>query len=440
MTQLDLFTKTDREDLFEEITNTDQLKEAFKKVKENKGSPGIDRQTIEEFGSNIEKELKQLSEEVKNWTYEPKPVKRIEIPKPGGKGVRKLGIPCVRDRILQQSIKMSIEDLFEEKFSDSSYGFRPYRNQEQAIKKAQGYVKEGGIWIVDMDLEKFFDKIPQDRLMSKLSQTIKDKRVLRLIGNTLRSGTAMPDGLIETTEEGVVQGSPLSPLLSNIVLDELDKELEKRGLSFCRFADDCNVFCRSEKAAKRVMSSLTNFIEKKMKLKVNKEKSKVAKSDKVKFLGMTIHQGIIMISKKAIEKALEKIKSLVPRNSHQTIEQVIDKVNEWFRGWFEYFKMTEMPSQFVKIEAHVRRRIRAKIVAQQKSKKNLVNLLTKKGIDKAKANRSVYSKGRRTWALSHTSAVERAFSNGCFEAMGLLTFSHRKLPHWRNLSEWIKLA
>ena len=291
-----------------------------------------------------------------------------------------------------------------------------------------------------MDLEKFFDKIPQDRLMSKLSQTIKDKRVLRLIGNTLRSGTAMPDGLIETTEEGVVQGSPLSPLLSNIVLDELDKELEKRGLSFCRFADDCNVFCRSEKAAKRVMSSLTNFIEKKMKLKVNKEKSKVAKSDKVKFLGMTIHQGIIMISKKAIEKALEKIKSLVPRNSHQTIEQVIDKVNEWFRGWFEYFKMTEMPSQFVKIEAHVRRRIRAKIVAQQKSKKNLVNLLTKKGIDKAKANRSVYSKGRRTWALSHTSAVERAFSNGCFEAMGLLTFSHRKFPHWRNLSEWIKLA
>ena len=438
MGQLYLFANIDEIAMYEEIASDWQLKQAFKTVKANKGSPGIDGQTIEEFAANLQDEIKKLSEELLKWKYKPKPVKRVEIPKPGGKGVRKLGIPCVRDRVVQQAIKMCIEELFEKQFSPSSYGFRPARSQKQAIEKATEYVNDGYEWIVDLDLEKFFDKIPQDRLMTKLAQTIKDRRVLKLIGMTLRSGITSSEGLTEASTEGTPQGSPLSPLLSNVVLNELDKELEKRGLRFCRYADDCNVFCRSEKAAKRVMESLTRFIEKKMKLVVNKEKSKVAKSNQVKFLGMTIVEGLVMIARKSMEKANTKLRELIPRRSHKTIEQTIESVNRWYRGWYEYFKTTQIPAQLGKIEAHIRRRIRAKIVVQQKRKRHLVKLLIKKGVKKAQANR-VYSAGG-TWAISHIKAVEMAFSNSWFKQMGLLTFSGNKLSHWKSLKTWIALT
>lgn len=438
MEQLELFTNLSLNNVFEEIIDVWTLKEAFKEVRKNKGSPGADGQTIEEFGDKIEEEVRKLSEELKNWKYKPKPVKRVEIPKPDG-GVRKLGIPSVRDRVVQQAIKIRIEWKFEQSFSESSYGFRPNKDQKQAIAKAEEYVKNGREWIVDIDLEKFFDKIPQDRLITRLSNAIEDKRAVKLIIIMLKGEVILPNGIIEATTEGTPQGGPLSPLLSNIVLDELDKELEKRKLTFCRFADDCNIFCGSEKAANRVMESIRKFIENKLKLKVNKDKSKVAKSNKVKFLGISVVRGAVAIAKKSIKRAMLKIKTMIPRNSHKTVEQVIKEVNKWFQGWFEYFKITAWPAQIVKIEAHIRRRLRAKIIAQQKRRKNLVRLLLKRNVSKSLVYKAVY-KNRSTWALSHTIAVERAFSNEDFNKLGFKTFSRIRLQHWKGLDEWVKLS
>ncbi len=439
MEKLDLFKDLELENIFDEVTSKWQLKEAFRKVRSNKGSPGIDGQRIEEFEGNLEEEIAKLSEELENWTYKPSPVKRVEIPKSGGKGIRKLGIATVRDRVVQQSIKISIEWKIDEGFSDSSYGFRPGRSQHQAILKAQEHVKGGYRQIVDLDLEKFFDKIPQDRLMRRVSELIKDKKVVKLVAMTLRSGIQEATGVVIASEEGAPQGSPISPLLSNIALDELDKELEKRKLRFCRFADDANIFCKSEKAAKRVMESITRFIEKRLKLKVNKEKSKVAPSNKVKFLAMTIIGDDIAISKKALKKAYEKTKELIPRSSGKSIESTIKDVNKWFRGWYEYFKLTNFPSQIRHVEAHIRRRLRAKIVKQKKRKRFLLRFLLKKGIKENIAYSSVYGRGG-PWAISYSSAMHRAFSNGWFKASGLFTPSENKLPHWKTLDHWIVLT
>jgi group II intron reverse transcriptase/maturase len=255
---------------------------------------------------------------VTNWNYRPLPVKRVRIPKPGSDKESLLGIASVKDRVLQYSLKMSLEKIFEKKFSDNSYGFRPARNQKQADSKAKELVNSGKDWIVDIDLERFFDTISHDRLIHLLVLEIKDKRILRLIGITLRSGILDQGELIES-EEGAVQGSPLSPLLSNVVLHELDVELERRELSFCRFADDCNIIVSSRKAAERVLASISKHIEKKLKLKVNLQKSKAAPSAKVKFLGMTIACAMMLISKVSMNRAMEKVKELTPRRNHQSL-------------------------------------------------------------------------------------------------------------------------
>jgi RNA-directed DNA polymerase len=283
-------------DLFEEICETHILQKAFKSVKRNKGAPGIDGITVEMFEQNLEAEIAQLRHQVLNWSYKPTPVRRVEISKGKGKGVRLLGIPIIKDRVLHMAIKMVLEPILDPEFSKNSYGFRPGKNQQQAVGRACDIVRSGKEYIVDIDLSKFFDRINHDRLIHRLGTKIKDKRVLRLTGMILRSGI-MAGGVVTTPQEGSVQGSPLSPLLSNLVLDELDKELEGRGLEFCRFADDCNIFVKTEKAAIRVMASIKKFIEVKLKLKVNEEKSQVAKSDRVKFLGMTIINGTIAIAK-----------------------------------------------------------------------------------------------------------------------------------------------
>lgn len=439
MEQLDLFKNLVEEDIFEDITSRRQLKEAFRKVKSNKGSAGIDMQSIEEFEENLEEEIRKLSEELKNWRYKPKAVRRVLIPKANSKEKRKLGIATVRDRVVQQSIKMSIESEIDKGFSRSSYGFRPGRNQHQAIQKAQEYIEAGYEIVVDLDLEKFFDKIPQDRLVTKVSKLINDKRVVKLIGMTLRSGIE-EDGVIKRSREGVPQGSPLSPLLSNIVLDELDKELEKRGLRFCRFADDSNIYCKTEKAGERILKSITKFIEKKMKLKVNKDKSKVAPSKQVAFLAMTIIASVgIVISKKAMKKAFEKLRELIPRNSDKSIEKTIEEVNRWLRGWYEYFKLTIFPSQIRKIEAHIRRRLRAKIVRQRKRKRFLIRLLIKMGVKKDTAYKAVYLK-QGPWDISWSNGMHQAFSNIWFKNKGLFTPSNNRLSHWLELDKWIALT
>jgi group II intron reverse transcriptase/maturase len=425
--------------LFEKILDTDNLRNAFKLVKRNKGAPGIDGITIEVYEQNLEEKLSRLRQEVQSWSYQPTPVKRVEIPKPNGKGTRNLGIPTTKDRVLHMAIKQVIEPILEPTFSNNSYGFRPGKNQQQAIQEAKRIVESGKEFIVDIDLSKFFDRINHDRLIHRLKTHIDDIRVLRLIGMILRSGV-MIDGIKTPTTEGSVQGSPLSPLLSNVVLDELDRELEQRGLEFCRFADDCNIFVATERAADRVMASIKKFIEKKLKLKVNEDKSKTAKSDQVKFLGMTIVNGTIAISKVALNKAMEKVKELIPRGTNLSVEQAIEKINRWYRGWASYFKMTQYPSQLQGIEAHIRRRLRARVVSQQKQKRNLVAKLIKRGVAKNHARNTVYT-NRKTWFLSHTKAVEKAYPNKWFtDILQQIIMSDKKLEHWFGKEIWVKLA
>jgi RNA-directed DNA polymerase len=424
--------------ILEEICAEGNLREAFKLVKRNKGAPGIDGKTINEFEQNLTEEINQLKQEVLSWKYKPTPVKRVEIPKPDGKGVRLLGIPIIKDRVLHMAIKMVLEPILDPEFSKNSYGFRPGKNQQQAVEAAKEHVRSGKEFVVDIDLSKFFDRINHDRLIYRLSSRVEDKRVLRLIGMILRSGI-MADGTITILHEGSVQGSPLSPLLSNLVLDELDKELEARNLDFCRYADDCNIFVKTERAAIRVMDSIKKFIENKLKLKVNEEKSKVAKANQVKFLGMTIVNGLIAISKKAIKKAMDTVKTLIPRGSHQSIEKAIEKINIWYKGWTSYFKMTQYPAQLAAIEAHIRRRMRARFVKQQKRQKNLYHKLIKQGVGKTMAGKTAYS-NKGTWNLSHTRGVEKAFSNEWFVKAGLEIVSDQKLSHWMPINMWVKLT
>jgi RNA-directed DNA polymerase len=336
------------------------------------------------------------------------------------------------------AIKIVLEPILDPTFSKSNFGFRPGKNQQQAVQQAQEIVQSGKEYIVDIDLSKFFDRINHDRLIHRLKQHIKDTRVLRLIGMILRGGI-MIDGIKTPSEEGSVQGSPLSPLLSNVVLDELDKELEKRYLEFCRFADDCNIFAKSQRAADRIMTSIKKFIENKLKLKVNEEKSKTRKSNEVKFLGMTIVEGTIAISKAAFNKAMDKVKTLIPRGSHLSIEKAIEVVNKWYQGWASYFKMTQYPAQLKAIEAHIRRRFRARLVKQQKRKRNLLALLKRKGIPKRSAAKTVYS-NRGTWNLSHTRAIERAYPIEWFINQGQRIISNTRMDHWFEIERWVKLT
>ncbi|MEA3644185.1 MAG: reverse transcriptase domain-containing protein, partial [Lamprobacter sp.] len=284
-----------------------------------------------------------------------------------------------------------------------------------------------------------FDRIHHDRLIARVGKQIPDTRILRLIGVTLRSGV-MANGLMSPTTEGAVQGSPLSPLLSNIVLDELDRELERRGLAFCRFADDCNIFVRTPKAAERVMASISGYLETRLKLRVNREKSQVARSDRVKFLGFTIVGETIAIAHKALQGAMAKVKELTPRGTHLRLEESIERINSWYVGWSSYFALTHYPAQLHKIEAHVRRRLRARLIDQQKTQRNLYRKLTKRGVPRRQAAAAVYSH-RGRWALSNIRAVTKAYPNGWFIAVqGQAIRSDRKLAHWFDVDRWIRLA
>lgn len=437
MNQSDLFIEEPR--LYDQLCSTLSLGIAFKQVKKNKGKPGIDGITIADFEACLDEELSQLQEELTNWTYQPSPVRRVEIPKPGGKGVRLLGIPTVRDRVVQTTLKLLLEPIFDPYFSAHSYGFRPGRSQHQAVQAAQQIVNSGKSYVVDIDLSKFFDRINHDRLIGRMGKKISDKRILRLVGNMLRSGV-MINGIVNPNKEGAMQGGALSPLLSNIVLDELDQELEKRGLEFCRFADDCNIFVKSQKAAERVMEKVSQFIENKLKLKVNQEKSQVAKSDAVKFLGFTVVKGTIAIAHKALKTAMSKVETLTPRGTYKTLETTLDEINQWYVGWSSYYSLTYYPSQLKKIEAHIRRRLRSRTVSQQKRKQHLYRKLIKRGVPRKQASKAVFSNNKR-WQLSNARAVTRAYPNSWFiNLKGQEIRSDRKLAHWFEVSQWIRLA
>jgi group II intron reverse transcriptase/maturase len=425
--------------LFENLCSILYLGIGFILVKRNRGKPGIDGVSIADFEANLDEELSQLQQELSSWTYQPSPVRRVEIPKPGGKGMRLLGIPTVRDRVVQATLKLLLEPIFDPHFSPNSYGFRPGRSQHQAVEAAQRIVNSGKPYVVDIDLSKFFDRIHHDRLIARMGEKVTDKRILRLVGLMLRSGI-MLNGVVIPSQEGAMQGGPLSPLLSNIVLDELDQELERRGLEFCRFADDCNIFVKSQKAAERVMAKVSQFIEKKLKLKVNQEKSQVALSDKVKFLGFTVVNGTIAIAHKALQTAMEKVKALTPRGTHKALEPALDKINQWYVGWSNYYSLTNYPSQLHKIEAHIRRRLRSRLVSQQKRKQHLYRNLVKRGVPRKQASKTVFSNNKR-WVLSNARAVTRAYPNSWFiNLKGQEIRSDRKLAHWFEVSQWIRLA
>lgn len=425
--------------LFENLCSTFYLGIGFELVKRNRGAPGIDGVNIADFEANLDEELSRLQQELTTWTYQPAPVRRVEIPKPGGKGMRLLGIPTVRDRVVQATLKKLLEPIFDPHFSPHSYGFRPGRSQHQAVQAAQEIVNSGKPYVVDIDLSQFFDRIHHDRLIARMGQRINDKRILRLVGILLRCGV-MVNGVVSPSQEGAVQGGPLSPLLSNIVLDELDQELEQRGLEFCRFADDCNIFVKSPKAAERVMETVSRFIEQKLKLKINRDKSKVARSDQVKFLGFTVVKGTIAIAHKALQTAMEKVKALTPRGTCKTVETSLKEINQWYVGWANYFSLTQYPCQLRKIEAHVRRRLRARLVTQQKRRKHLYRSLVKRGTSRKQAAKAAFSNHNR-WALSNTSALTRAYPNHWFiHEKKQAIRSDRKLAHWFDVSQWICLA
>ena len=430
----------DERSLFEKLCDQVNLIAGFKAVKKNGGSPGVDGVTVEEFSNCLNEELAQLKTDLESWSYKPMPVRRVEIPKPGkGAGVRLLGVPCVRDRVVQATLKLLLEPILDLTFSDHSYGFRPGFNQQQGVRSAQRIIKSGKEYVVDIDLSKFFDRVNHDRLIHLLSFHITDKRILRLIGMTLRSGV-MVNGVMEPTEEGTVQGSPLSPLLSNVVLDELDRELELRGLEFCRFADDCNIFVRSPKAADRVMKSISKFIEKKLKLKINRDKSKIGHSREIKFLGMTIIDGARVISAQSMKRAMHKVKELTPRGTYMTLEQTMKRINEWYIGWSGYYLMTQYPFQLRNIEAHIRRRLRSRLVDQQKRRRHLFKKITKQGVSKGLASKTVYSNNGR-WVLSRTFALHLAYPNRWFiDQFGQRIRSKDKLKHWFPLDQWIRVT
>jgi RNA-directed DNA polymerase len=416
----------------EEIADETNLRRAFRKVAANRGAPGPDRQTIEEVRKHLDACLKTLARSLLDGTYRVGDVRRVWIPKASG-GQRGLGIPNVIDRVVQQAVHEVLSPNYERDFHDWSHGFRPGRSCHTAIKKAKEHLEEGFEWVVDIDLAKFFDEVNHDRLMSRLEQHIADRRVLALIRQMLRARVILPDGVVAATERGTPQGGPLSPLLSNIVLDELDQELTTRGHRFVRYADDCKVYVKSERSGQRVMAGLTRFIEKRLKLKVNAEKSKVAKSNQCSFLSLKLWlkadgKAYVLIADKALQQVNDELKALTPRNWGQSFDECIQRVNVYLRGWLGYFAICDAKhtAPLGRIDSHLRRRLRAILLRQWKRKWMMIRQLVALGVPPLLARIDLYAKKASLWALTQRRAVCRGLTNEYLERRGL--FSLRK--HW----------
>jgi len=410
--------------LLTKILDYGNLDRAHKQVNRNGGSSGVDKMEIEEFGEWLKDHLSELRTSILAEEYEVSAVRKVEIPKPTG-GTRILGIPTVKDRYIQQAIHQELNRYYDPHFSEHSYGFRAGRSAHQAIVQATQYIKEGNEWVVDIDLEKFFDKINHDRLMQRLSKGIGDKRLLRLINAYLKAGL-MEGGLIEQRTAGTPQGGPLSPLLSNIVLDELDKELEKRGHKFCRYADDCNIYVKSRKAGERVMGSIIDFIERKLKLKVNRTKSGVRHCSEVKFLGYTLlPEGGIRIADKSIERLKEKVREITRRNRGVNFEQVVKELNLIITGWSNYFRLANKWLSTIRdLDGWIRRKLRCYKLKQCGRRYTIYKLLRSLGIPEQKSwNVVMYSQG--WWAMTKQQAVSKALDLKWFTHQGLQSLYSR---------------
>lgn len=405
--------------LMDRILSRENLIEALKRVEKNKGSHGIDGMSVKSLRRHIVDNWDSLCQSLRNGTYKPNPVRRVEIPKPNG-GVRLLGIPTVTDRFIQQAIAQTLAPIFDPAFSEHSYGFRPNRRGHDAVRKAKGFIKAGNRWVVDIDLEKFFDKVNHDKLMGILASKVKDRTVLKLIRRYLQAGI-MINGVVHEIEEGTPQGGPLSPLLSNILLDKLDKELESRGHNFVRYADDCNIYVQSKKAGERVMNSITDFIEKKLKLKVNREKSAVDRPWRRKFLGFsfTIHkEPKVRIANESIKRLKAKIRVLTSRSKPIPMEMRIKKLNQYLVGWSSYFALADTPSKFKEFDEWIRRRLRMIVWKEWKKPKTKVRKLIGLGVHPSKAYEWGNSR-KKYWRISHSPILHKTLGNSYWSSQGL---------------------
>jgi group II intron reverse transcriptase/maturase len=420
-------TDPEMQHLLEQVVQGDNLRQALKRVKANKGSPGVDGRTVEQLPAYLREQWPRLRGELLAGTYRPQPVKRVEIPKPGG-GVRLLGVPTALDRFLQQAILQILNPIFDPTFSEHSYGFRPGRSAHQAVKQARQYIQEGYDWVVDLDLEKFFDRVNHDVLMGRLAKRIGDKRLLRLIRRYLEAGV-MVHGVVIERAEGTPQGGPLSPLLSNVLLDDLDKELETRGHRFCRYADDSNIYVRSKQAGERVMASVRKFLARRLRLKVNEEKSAVARPSERQFLGFSFnaHTGRINISEKAMRRLRDEIRRRTGRNRGCSLERVIGDLNKLLKGWAGYFHITERPTALEDVDGWIRRRLRCFKMKQWKTKfSTWVRELKRLGLPEWQAQKLGGSR-RGWWALSASPQAQQAFSPAYFQGKGLTILLDRCL-------------
>ncbi|SFL20789.1 group II intron reverse transcriptase/maturase [Paenibacillus sp. 1_12] len=405
--------------MLEQLLSRENLLAALKRVESNKGSHGVDGMSVKTLREHIKQNWQTIRQAIEEGTYQPSSVRRVEIPKPNGGGVRKLGIPTVIDRMLQQAIAQVLTPLFDPQFSEHSYGFRPKRRGHDAVRKAGGFMKEGYRFVVDLDLEKFFDCVNHDRLMMKISEKVKEKKVLLLIRKYLQTGV-MENGLVKPTPEGAPQGGPLSPLLSNIVLDELDKELEKRGHRFVRYADDCNIYVKTKRAGERVKASVTQFIEKRLKLKVNQAKSAVDRPWKRKFLGFSFSVNKdpkVRIAKQSLQKAESRIREITSRRKSMKMEERIKELNQYLIGWCGYFSLADTPSVFQHLDSWIRRRLRMCLWKQWKKPKTKVKRLISLGMPKDKAFEWGNTR-KGYWRIARSPILSRALNNLYWESNG----------------------
>jgi RNA-directed DNA polymerase len=408
------------ERLMEEVCEWENCKQALQRVKANKGKPGVDGMTVDELPAYLKQHELKIGEQLRNGTYQPKPVRRVEIRKPDGTGMRKLGIPCVLDRFIQQAVLQVLQKRWDPTFSEHSHGFRPGRSAKQAVHEAQQYIAEGHNWVADLDLEKFFDRVNHDRLLAAVAKRVADKRMLKLIRAFLEAGV-MENGLVSAVDEGTPQGGPLSPLLSNLVLDELDRELERRGHHFVRYADDCNIYVDSARAGQRVMESITRFITHRLKLKVNQAKSAVARPGQRKFLGFSFtseRKPRRRIAPKALDRFKEKIREKTRRSRGISLQQMVNELVTYLRGWLGYFGDCQTPSVLKSLESWLRRRLRSVVWKQWKRGRTRFRELRKRGVSKDLAAQTAGSP-HGPWRLARSPALTIALPNAYFTKLGL---------------------
>lgn len=416
--------------LMEEVLRRENLLAAHERVLKNGGAPGVDGMTVEELMPYCRENWTRIRTELLDGTYVPQPIRKVEIPKPGGKGTRTLGIPTVLDRMIQQALLQILQPIFEPTFSDASFGFRPGRSTQDAIVRAREHIAAGHRWLVDLDLEKFFDRVQHDVLMARVARRVKDKRVLLLIRRFLQAGM-MEGGLVSPRTEGAPQGGPLSPILSNVLLDEFDKELERRGHRFVRYADDSNVYVRTKAAGERVMASLERFLEKRLRLQINREKSKVARPWERKFLGYSFTSNLkpkLKIAPQSIHRLREKLRPLWRRGRGQKLTSTIAELNAIIRGWVAHYRLVDVKGVLHELDEWTRRKLRCLLWRQWKKPRTRLKKLRQCGVDEARAHAGSMN-NRGPWWNAGSSHMNQAVPNAALSQLGLVSFldEHQRL-------------